>query len=64
MRFTIAATGKVVDSVLVSTTMGAPRVESCVVRGVLGWEFPRPQGDGAVVVTYPFMFTPAGAPAP
>jgi TonB family protein len=60
VQFTIAATGQVVASVLQESTMGNPRVESCVVQSVRRWEFPKPQGDGAVVVSYPFMLTPAG----
>jgi TonB family protein len=59
VQFTIAETGMVVASVLQSSTMGNPRVESCVVKSVRRWEFPRPSDDGVVIVTYPFNFTPA-----
>ncbi len=60
VQFTIAATGQVVASVLQTSTMGAPRVENCVVQSVRRWEFPKPLGGGIVIVTYPFAFSPAG----
>ncbi len=60
VHFTIAATGQVLAAVLQSSTLGSPRVESCMVQAVRRWEFPRPVGGGLVMVSYPFMLTPAG----
>jgi hypothetical protein len=60
VQFTISATGQVVASVLQSTTMGNVRVESCIVQAVRRWVFPKPLGGGIVIVTYPFVLTPAG----
>jgi TonB family protein len=59
-QFTIAPTGRVLASVLASSTLGSAAVESCVVNAVKRWEFPEPQGGGLVIVSYPFQFSPAG----
>jgi metallo-beta-lactamase class B len=58
VQFTIAATGDVIDSKLLESTMGSPAVESCIVSAVRRWKFPRPTGGGIVGVGYPFLFTP------
>jgi metallo-beta-lactamase class B len=55
VQFTIAATGKVIASVLQHSTMDNSRVESCTVQAVRGWEFPKPLGGGIVIVSYPFV---------
>ena len=47
-------------SVLQNSTMGNARVENCIVQAVRRWEFPKPLGGGIVIVSYPFVFTPAG----
>ena len=60
MQFTIAATGQVIASVMQTSSVGSPRVENCVVQAVRRWEFPKPRGGGIVIVTYPFVFNPAG----
>jgi TonB family protein len=60
VQFTISGTGSVMSSVLQQSTMGNPKVENCVVQAVRRWEFPKPQGGGIVIVTYPFTFSPAG----
>jgi len=59
-QFTIAPTGRVLASVLASSTLGAPAVERCVVEAVHRWEFPEPKGGGLVIVSYPFQFAPVG----
>jgi TonB family protein len=58
VQFQIGPTGQVVSSVLQSTTMNNPAVESCVVLAVRRWEFPRPMGGDLVTVSYPFVMTP------
>ena len=37
------------------------RVENCTVQAVRRWEFPKPLGGGIVIVSYPFVLTPAGS---
>jgi TonB family protein len=63
VQFTISATGQVVASVLQTSTMGNARVENCTVQAVRRWEFPKPLGGGIVIVSYPFVLTPAGGGA-
>jgi TonB family protein len=60
VQFTIAASGPVIASVLQNSTMGNARVENCTVQAVRRWEFPKPLGGGIVIVSYPFVLTPAG----
>lgn len=61
VQFTISGGGQVIASVLQSSTMGNVRVESCVVQAVRRWEFPKPDGAGLVIVSYPFNFQSNGA---
>jgi TonB family protein len=61
VQFTIAASGEVLTSVLQSSTMGNISVENCVVKAVRRWEFPKPNGGGLVIVSYPFNFMSGGA---
>lgn len=58
--FTIAGTGLVMSSVLQSSTLGEPAAESCIVNAIRRWDFPKPQGGGLVIVSYPFQLSPAG----
>jgi TonB family protein len=59
VQFTIGATGQVVSSALQATTLGDTDVERCMVGAVLGWRFPPPTGGGDIIVSYPFVLTPA-----
>jgi TonB family protein len=64
VRFTVASTGWVTDSKIVSSTIGSPDVDGCIAIAVRRWEFPGPEGGGEVTVTYPFVLEPASrAPA-
>ena len=60
IQFTIAGTGNVVASMVQASTMNSPPVEMCIAQAVRRWEFPKPQGGGIVVVTYPFVLKAAG----
>jgi hypothetical protein len=59
-QFTIGANGAVVTSGVQSSTMSSPPVEGCIAQAVRRWEFPKPQGGGIVIVSYPFMLKAAG----
>jgi hypothetical protein len=59
--FTIAPTGRVLASLLQSSTLSEPTAEACIVSAIRRWDFPAPEGGGVVVVTYPFQLAPAGA---
>ncbi|OJH40034.1 AgmX/PglI C-terminal domain-containing protein [Cystobacter ferrugineus] len=60
IRFTIATEGNVVTSNAVQSTAGNSELEQCVAGRVSTWTFPKPQGGGSVVVTYPFIFKASG----
>lgn len=60
VEFVIGADGRVTTSRLAEDTLSDPEVGRCVVSRVKGWTFPKPEGGGVVVVTYPFLFKPAG----
>lgn len=56
IQFVISPQGQVLSSVLQSTTMGNVHVEKCVVDAVRRWQFPKPDGGGIAIVSYPFNF--------
>ncbi len=56
IRFVIAADGSVSRSEVQSTSMNNGVVEACVAERFYRMRFPRPQGGGLVIVTYPFVF--------
>ncbi|MEW5847307.1 MAG: AgmX/PglI C-terminal domain-containing protein, partial [Myxococcota bacterium] len=48
---------------VVRTKVGAlpsPAATNCMIDKIKGWQFPKPRGNGVVVVTYPFIFKQAG----
>jgi TonB family protein len=60
IQFTISPTGQVIASLVQSSTIGSMPVEQCIATAVRRWEFPKPQGGGIVVVTYPFVLKSSG----
>lgn len=56
VQFVISPLGQVLSSVLQSTTMNNLHVEKCVVDAVKRWAFPKPDGGGIAIVSYPFNF--------
>jgi len=63
VEFTIGASGQVVTSALVRSTIGNARFEACTLEAVRRWHFPKPRGGGIVIVNYPFTFTPEVVPS-
>ena len=61
VQFTISGTGQVIASIVSNSTMNNPNVEQCIAQAVRRWEFPKPQGGGIVIVSYPFVLKAAGA---
>jgi hypothetical protein len=55
VRFVIAPGGEVARARIQSDEVGSPSAACCLVQKVRGWTFPKPEGDGPVVVTYPFV---------
>ncbi|MFK7988836.1 MAG: TonB family protein [Sandaracinaceae bacterium] len=56
VMFTIGRTGRVESANLRESTLHHPGIESCILSSVRRWTFPRPEGDGTVAVSYPFIF--------
>jgi TonB family protein len=59
VQFTIGGTGVVTNAVVGETSLSDPQVGRCVAKAVKRWRFPKPQGGGIVLVTYPFSMDPA-----
>lgn len=60
IEFVIAADGRVTTARVAEQTLADPEVGRCIQSKVRTWTFPKPKGGGVVVVTYPFLFKPAG----
>ncbi|HZS35843.1 MAG TPA: TonB family protein [Polyangia bacterium] len=60
IQFTIDARGQVPASAVQQSTINNPAVEQCVAAAFRRFEFPKPQGGGLVMVTYPIVFMPSG----
>ena len=56
VKFTIGATGSIIQKSIKKSTLANKVVESCILRKIARWQFPKPKGGGKVVVKYPFMF--------
>ena len=56
VRFVISPDGSVQAAGTVSSDLKDARVAQCVAKKVSQWPFPKPEGGGVVVVTYPFVF--------
>jgi len=61
VQFVIAGTGAVSTAVIKDSTLGSAGVESCVTQAVRRWSFPQGRSAGMTMVTYPFVFAPAGS---
>jgi hypothetical protein len=60
VQFTIEGTGLVHTAVVQSSTLHHGVAEGCITQAVRRWEFPKPQGGGVVIVSYPFVLKLAG----
>jgi hypothetical protein len=58
VQFTIGPTGKVPVAVVQDSSISDRNVANCIAQAVRRWTFPKPQGGGNVVVTYPFVLSP------
>ncbi len=58
IQFTIGGTGKVPSAVVQESTLKDAAVGNCVAQAVRRWTFPKPEGGGSVIVTYPFVLEP------
>ncbi len=55
LSWIIAMDGSVMRAKVSSSSLGDKDVESCLVRALSNWKFPKPEG-GVVEVVYPFLF--------
>ncbi len=55
IQFTIGPEGTVPIAVVQESTLSDANVGQCMAKAVKRWKFPKPDGGGNVVVTYPFV---------
>jgi tetratricopeptide (TPR) repeat protein len=60
VQFTIGPTGKVPVAVVQKSKLSDRNAPQCIAKAVRRWTFPKPQGGGNVVVTYPFVLGESG----
>lgn len=58
--FVISSTGIVKSSEIKSSTLPDPRLDDCILRRLVTWQFPKPRGGVDVAVSYPFIFKTLG----
>lgn len=58
VRFVIASDGSVSKASIKSSSLNDKTVESCITSRFMRFSFPEPKGDGIVIVSYPFIFSP------
>ncbi len=51
----VAGTGAVSMAEVISSSLNNKKVESCIVKKIRRWRFPKPEG-GSTIITYPFIF--------
>lgn len=60
MRWVINDAGRVMQAGAGDNQTGNAALDACLASRIKTWVFPMPKGGGVVVVTYPFVFKPAG----
>ena len=58
VTFTVAPSGQVAASKILSSTLGSPPLEACILAKTKTWQFPKPTGDGNFNFTFPFELNP------
>ena len=58
VKFVIAGDGMVSRSSIKSSSLGSAAVEQCITSRFMRFKFPEPKGNGIVIVSYPFIFSP------
>ena len=59
-QWTISTRGRVSQVKTVKSTMRSNAAITCMISKIKTWKFPKPRGDGTVIVTYPFVFNAMG----
>jgi hypothetical protein len=60
-QFTILGNGAVTSALTQATTLNYAPVEQCIAQAVRRWSFPKPEGGGIVIVSYPFVLHQAAS---
>ncbi len=55
--FLIQPSGQVMGAKVKDSSINSPNVESCILKNVKAWKFPRAKGGGTTKVLYPFRFS-------
>ena len=55
VQFQINGTGKVPTAIVTDSDIKDTSVSACIAQSVRRWSFPKPEGGGTVIVTYPFV---------
>ncbi|MCY1059335.1 AgmX/PglI C-terminal domain-containing protein [Nannocystis sp. SCPEA4] len=58
VQFMISGAGQVTSAAVVDDAIGDPTLSSCIAQAVRRWKFPRTEGGGPSIVTYPFVLEP------
>lgn len=58
MKFVIAADGSVASAAIKSSPFSETVFHDCLTSTFRSFRFPEPEGDGIVIVSYPFIFSP------
>jgi TonB family protein len=61
VSFTIDGSGSISEAQVAESGVDNANVESCMLERIRRWKFPEPHGGGVVVVTFPWVFSAAGA---
>lgn len=61
VSFTIDGSGNISDAQIAESGVDNANVEGCMLERIRRWKFPEPLGGGVVVVTFPWVFSAAGA---
>ena len=62
VKFVIAPSGSVRSSEVTQPIAQSPALGECVASQVRNWVFPKPDGNGSLIVTHPFVFSPSDKP--
>ena len=58
IKFVIGTDGNVSSASTKASSLANPTVEACINQRFMTFDFPKPRGNGIVLVSYPFFFAP------
>jgi len=57
-KWVINSDGEVSEIENIEDSVGSSELVACLQSNIKEWTFPKPEGNGSVTVSYPFVFTP------